>query len=110
MQPRVHNSTMADNDKNADRSSIEIKALLRKLHPNKGNHQDRIRKLNKFRSYVMVVSVIVVSFSLVVFRFGWVVVSHSLILLISMARTFGYIWSTGGRQSTRTHLFMYCHL
>ena len=45
--------TMAD-EKNADRSSIEIKTLLRKLHPDRGNHKDRIKKLNRFRSYVMV--------------------------------------------------------
>jgi hypothetical protein len=38
---------------NADRSSIEIKDLLRKLHPAAGsNHKDRIRRLNKFRNYV----------------------------------------------------------
>jgi hypothetical protein len=37
--------------RNAERSSIEIKDLLRKLHPG-GNHKDRIRRLNKFRSYV----------------------------------------------------------
>jgi hypothetical protein len=36
----------------ADRSSMEIKDLLRNLHPDKGNHKDRIRRLNKFRSYV----------------------------------------------------------
>jgi hypothetical protein len=36
-----------------DRSSIEIKSLLRKLHPDKGNHKDRIRRLGKFRNYVM---------------------------------------------------------
>jgi hypothetical protein len=36
-----------------DRSSIEIKGLLRKLHPDKGNHKDRIRRLGKFRNYVM---------------------------------------------------------
>jgi hypothetical protein len=36
----------------ADRSSMEIKDLLRNLHPDKGNHKDRIRRLNKFRNYV----------------------------------------------------------
>jgi hypothetical protein len=36
-----------------DRSSIEIKGLLRKLHPDKGNHNDRIRRLGKFRNFVM---------------------------------------------------------
>jgi hypothetical protein len=37
----------------ADRSSIEIKDLLRKLHPSSNNnHKDRIRRLNKFRNYV----------------------------------------------------------
>jgi hypothetical protein len=39
-------------DKGADRSSIEIKTLLRKLHPQFGNHKDRIRRLKKFRNYV----------------------------------------------------------
>ena len=39
--------------KSAERSSIEIKDLLRKLHPERGNHKDRIRRLNKFRTYVM---------------------------------------------------------
>lgn len=43
---------MAD-EKNADRSSIEIKTLLRKLHPDRGNHRDRVRALTKFRNYVM---------------------------------------------------------
>jgi hypothetical protein len=46
---------MAD-EKNADRSSIEIKQLLRKLHPDKGNHKDRIRRLNRFRNYISNVS------------------------------------------------------
>ena len=40
-------------DKSAERSSIEIKDLLRKLHPERGNHKDRIRRLNKFRNYIM---------------------------------------------------------
>jgi vacuolar-type H+-ATPase subunit F/Vma7 len=44
---------MADDIKNAERSSIEIKAMLRKLHPDRGNHNDRIRRFNKFRSFVM---------------------------------------------------------
>ena len=43
--------TMAD-EKNADRSSIEIKSLLRKLDPDRGKHGDRVRALNKFRNYV----------------------------------------------------------
>jgi hypothetical protein len=43
---------MAD-EKNADRSSIEIKTLLRKLHPDRGSHRDRVRALTKFRSYVV---------------------------------------------------------
>ena len=43
---------MAD-EKNADRSSIEIKTLLRKLHPDRGNHRDRVRALTKFRNYVL---------------------------------------------------------
>lgn len=42
----------AGDDKGADRSSIEIKTLLRKLHPLHGNHKDRIRRLKKFRNYV----------------------------------------------------------
>jgi Exocyst complex component Sec5 len=41
------------NDRNADKSSIEIKTLVRKLHPKRGNHKDRIRQLNKFRNYVI---------------------------------------------------------
>uniref|UniRef100_A0A7S3L0S2 Exocyst complex component n=1 Tax=Amphora coffeiformis TaxID=265554 RepID=A0A7S3L0S2_9STRA len=41
-------------EKNADRSSIEIKTLLRKLHPDRGsNHRDRVRALTKFRNYVL---------------------------------------------------------
>ncbi|KAL3817074.1 hypothetical protein ACHAXA_000124 [Cyclostephanos tholiformis] len=38
----------------AERSSIEIKVLLRNLDPNKSSikHKDRIRRLNKFRDYV----------------------------------------------------------
>lgn len=40
-------------EKNADRSSIEIKTLLRKLHPDRGNHRDRVRALTKFRNYVI---------------------------------------------------------
>lgn len=43
---------MAD-DRGADRSSIEVKTLVRKLHPQRGNHNDRIRQLNKFRNYVI---------------------------------------------------------
>jgi len=43
---------MAD-DRGADRSSVEIKTLIRKLHPSRGNHKDRIRQLNKFRNYVI---------------------------------------------------------
>lgn len=39
--------------KSADRSSIEIKDLLRRLHPDNSNHKDRIRRLNKFRNYVL---------------------------------------------------------
>lgn len=44
-------------EKNADRSSIEIKTMLRKLHPDRGNHKDRIRRLNRFRTYVTVTGV-----------------------------------------------------
>lgn len=38
----------------ADRSSIEIKVLLKNLDPTKANikHKDRLRRLNKFRNYV----------------------------------------------------------
>jgi hypothetical protein len=43
--------------RSAERSSIEIKDLLRKLHPERGNHKDRIRRLNRFRTYVMPASV-----------------------------------------------------
>jgi hypothetical protein len=43
---------MQGDDKGADRSSIEIKTLLRQLHPQHGNHKDRIRRLKKFRNYV----------------------------------------------------------
>jgi len=42
----------SSNDKSAERSSVEIKDLLRKLHPDRGNHKDRIRRLNKFRNYL----------------------------------------------------------
>jgi hypothetical protein len=35
----------------ADRASSEIKALLRKLDPDKTSHKDRIRRLNKFRNF-----------------------------------------------------------
>lgn len=41
-----------DAGKSAERSSIEIKDLLRKLVPKGGSHKDRIRRLNKFRNYV----------------------------------------------------------
>lgn len=40
---------MAEIPKTADRSSMEIKDLLRKLK--NGTHKDRIRRLNKFRNY-----------------------------------------------------------
>jgi hypothetical protein len=36
----------------ADRASQEIKALLRRLDPDKTSHKDRIRRLNKFRNFV----------------------------------------------------------
>ena len=38
----------------ADRSSIEIKVLLKNLDPTKTSikHKDRLRRLNKFRNYV----------------------------------------------------------
>jgi hypothetical protein len=35
-----------------DRSAIEVKALLRRLHPKAGNHKDRIRRIGKFRNYI----------------------------------------------------------
>ena len=35
-----------------DRSSVEVKALLRKLDPRTGSsHKDRVRLLNRFRNY-----------------------------------------------------------
>lgn len=35
-----------------DRSSVEVKALLRKLDPKTGSsHKDRVRLLNRFRNY-----------------------------------------------------------
>ena len=45
-----------DDGDNADRASQEIKALLKRLDPNKGSHKDRIRRLNKFRNFVTGVS------------------------------------------------------
>jgi hypothetical protein len=45
-------TTPAGGIRTAERSSLEIKDLLRKLHPSAGNHKDRIRRLNKFRNYV----------------------------------------------------------
>ena len=38
----------------ADRSSIEIKVLLKNLDPTKASikHKDRLRRLQKFRNYV----------------------------------------------------------
>jgi hypothetical protein len=45
-------SNSKDESKSAQRSSIEIRDLLRKLHPERGSHKDRIRRLNKFRNYV----------------------------------------------------------
>ena len=42
---------MADNA-GPDRSSVEVKSLLRKLEPKSGsNHKDRVRLLNRFRNY-----------------------------------------------------------
>lgn len=35
-----------------DRSAIEVKALLRRLHPKAGNHKDRVRRISKFRNYI----------------------------------------------------------
>ena len=35
-----------------EKSAIEVKALLRRLHPKAGNHKDRIRRISKFRTYV----------------------------------------------------------
>ncbi|KAL7576430.1 hypothetical protein ACA910_018232 [Epithemia clementina (nom. ined.)] len=39
-------------EKNADRSAIEIRNLLRKLDPDRGKHGDRVRAMTKFRNYV----------------------------------------------------------
>lgn len=39
-------------DESAQRSAIEVKALLRRLHPKAGNHKDRIRRISKFRNYI----------------------------------------------------------
>ena len=42
---------MGDAD-DPDRSSVEVKALLRKLDPKTGSsHKDRVRLLNRFRNY-----------------------------------------------------------
>ena len=42
---------MGDAD-DPDRSSVEVKALLRKLDPRTGSsHKDRVRLLNRFRNY-----------------------------------------------------------
>ena len=39
-------------DAGPDRSSVEVKALLRKLDPRTGSsHKDRVRLLNRFRNY-----------------------------------------------------------
>jgi hypothetical protein len=39
-------------DAGPDRSSVEVKALLRKLDPKTGSsHKDRVRLLNRFRNY-----------------------------------------------------------
>lgn len=36
----------------AERSSVEVKALLRKLDPRTGSsHKDRVRLLSRFRNY-----------------------------------------------------------
>jgi hypothetical protein len=53
MSENNNNNNNNPNDRNADKSSIEIKTLVRKLHPKRGNHKDRIRQLNKFRNYVI---------------------------------------------------------
>ena len=43
---------MGDADDPADRSSVEVKALLRKLDPRTGSsHKDRVRLLSRFRNY-----------------------------------------------------------
>lgn len=62
----------------ADRSSIEIKDLLRKLHPSSNNnHKDRIRRLNKFRNYVqpsvceILLSVLIVSGVVCLVSLSW---------------------------------------
>jgi hypothetical protein len=57
----------------AERSSLEIKDLLRKLHPSAGNHKDRIRRLNKFRNYVQPdVRVVILYILQLLFVFGTV--------------------------------------
>jgi len=39
-------------DADPDRSSVEVKALLRKLDPRTGSsHKDRVRLLSRFRNY-----------------------------------------------------------
>ena len=42
---------MADDDP-AERASQEIKALVRRLDPEKTSHKDRIRRLTKFKNFV----------------------------------------------------------
>ena len=42
---------MAEEDA-AERASQEIKALVRRLDPEKTSHKDRIRRLNKFKNFV----------------------------------------------------------
>jgi hypothetical protein len=54
-------------------ASLEIKDLLRKLHPSAGNHKDRIRRLNKFRNYVQPdVRVVILYILQLLFVFGTV--------------------------------------
>ena len=42
---------MADAD--AERSAAEIRGLIRKIHPEKSNHKERVRRFHKFRTYVL---------------------------------------------------------
>lgn len=37
----------------ADRANQEIKALLRRLDPDKTVHKDRVRRLQKFKNFVV---------------------------------------------------------
>lgn len=50
--PSLSVPTARMGDAGPDRSSVEVKALLRKLDPKTGSsHKDRVRLLNRFRNY-----------------------------------------------------------